>query len=97
MQLNAFMAAVELIPNSRPKPVVPFGWHPINLIGPFERSFERELCDWVRDEIKGDWRWSPYLGMGQTLGLHFQFEERNDALLFKISWGGLKEAVQVPL
>ena len=85
------MAACELIPGSRPKPIVNIGWHQVNLKGPFKREFELEVYNWVSTNVKDEWLWSPYLGMGQALGLHFQFENKNEAMLFKMAWVGTCE------
>lgn len=88
MGVNNHLAVAVLQPSKRPAPELVPGWTVVQLeSGTFEG--EQDALQWAYANVT-DWQWSPYLGGDHDeLGLHLQFKDPNDALLFKLTWAGM--------
>lgn len=48
-----------------------------------------QVSEWMVENIKGYWTWEEqYRDHTDMLNLIFRFNDPNDALLFKLTWGG---------
>ena len=56
--------------------------------GMFDSSYlVDELGGWMKENIKYSWNWDVGRGKDQKYYLVFRFEDKKDAVAFKLRWG----------